>query len=383
MTPPDDTGPSAPTPIPRCGQRRALRHRTWPERLAILGTFLSAGLCFLVALALVGGYLVARQRNVVDLENPADRAVARAAAAEAPIIVLAGQAGATTAGPSTTAAGTGSTTTAAAAAQASTPSDAPAATESAPAAATRPPHRARQCADGDVPARRSRSAELPHHRRRQRRVRRSRTRRTPAPSATARTWASAATRSWCCRVDPSSKRVAMLVVPPRPLRRDRRHRQQVAHQLGLPARRAAAPGRHDLQQLRRRRSTTTSRSTSAPSRRSSTRSAASRCRSSTRPGTPTPGSTCPHAGCYAFDGETALAYVRSRYYEYEDPPGSGNWQPDRHQRPWPDLAAAGLPAPGVVERARQGPAQPARRPRPDPRRDARTWSPTATSRRPR
>ena len=33
-------------------------------------------------------------------------------------------------------------------------------------------------------------------------------------------------------------------------------------------------------------------------------------------------------GCFTFDGEHALAYVRSRHYEYEDPPGSGNWQED-------------------------------------------------------
>ena len=29
-----------------------------------------------------------------------------------------------------------------------------------------------------------------------------------------------------------------------------------------------------------------------------------------------------------FDGEHALAYVRSRHYDFEDPPGSGNWQED-------------------------------------------------------
>ena len=32
--------------------------------------------------------------------------------------------------------------------------------------------------------------------------------------------------------------------------------------------------------------------------------------------------------CYTFDGDHALAYVRSRKYQYEDPPGSGNWQTD-------------------------------------------------------
>lgn len=33
-------------------------------------------------------------------------------------------------------------------------------------------------------------------------------------------------------------------------------------------------------------------------------------------------------GCVNLDGDTALAYVRSRYYRYEDPPGSGNWKSD-------------------------------------------------------
>jgi LCP family protein required for cell wall assembly len=32
--------------------------------------------------------------------------------------------------------------------------------------------------------------------------------------------------------------------------------------------------------------------------------------------------------CFTFDGDHALAYVRSRKYEYEDPPGSGNWRQD-------------------------------------------------------
>ena len=36
----------------------------------------------------------------------------------------------------------------------------------------------------------------------------------------------------------------------------------------------------------------------------------------------------PTTGCFTFDGDHALAYVRSRHYEYEDPPGSGNWKTD-------------------------------------------------------
>ena len=33
-------------------------------------------------------------------------------------------------------------------------------------------------------------------------------------------------------------------------------------------------------------------------------------------------------GCFTFTGDHALAYVRSRKYEYEDPEGSGNWERD-------------------------------------------------------
>jgi LCP family protein required for cell wall assembly len=45
---------------------------------------------------------------------------------------------------------------------------------------------------------------------------------------------------------------------------------------------------------------------------------------------PNTGLDVPASGgeCYTFDGDHALAYVRSRKYEYEDPPGSGNWRQD-------------------------------------------------------
>jgi LCP family protein required for cell wall assembly len=33
-------------------------------------------------------------------------------------------------------------------------------------------------------------------------------------------------------------------------------------------------------------------------------------------------------GCVELDGNTSLAYVRSRHYQYEDPPGSDNWRSD-------------------------------------------------------
>jgi LCP family protein required for cell wall assembly len=36
----------------------------------------------------------------------------------------------------------------------------------------------------------------------------------------------------------------------------------------------------------------------------------------------------PEAGCVTLDGDMALAYVRSRHYQFEDPPGSGDWRED-------------------------------------------------------
>ncbi len=55
-------------------------HRTWPERLTIGTTFVSAFVCLTVAAALIVGYQIARQRNVVDITNPAEAAAAEAAA---------------------------------------------------------------------------------------------------------------------------------------------------------------------------------------------------------------------------------------------------------------------------------------------------------------
>ncbi len=43
---------------------------------------------------------------------------------------------------------------------------------------------------------------------------------------------------------------------------------------------------------------------------------------------PNTGLNVPTTGCFTFDGDHALAYVRSRKYEYEDPPGSGEWHDD-------------------------------------------------------
>ena len=118
------------------------------------------------------------------------------------------------------------------------------------------------------------------------------------------------------------------VVPPRPLRRDRRRRQRVADQLGVRARRPAAADRHDLRELRRRDRPL------HPGRLLRLQDARRRRRR--RDGAVrVPGARHPHRaqrparpGASRSTASTALAYVRSRHYEYEDPPGSGNWQQD-------------------------------------------------------
>lgn len=43
---------------------------------------------------------------------------------------------------------------------------------------------------------------------------------------------------------------------------------------------------------------------------------------------PGSGLNVPVTGCFNFAGDHALAYVRSRAYQYEDPPGSGRWRRD-------------------------------------------------------
>ena len=161
------------------------------------------------------------------------------------------------------------------------------------------------------------------------------------------------------------------VVPPRPLRR----------RSPTPATSRGSTRRTERDDPQRlidtiyenfgdRASTTTSRSTSARSRRSSTPSAASSVPFEYPARDPNTGLNVP---------DDRVLHVRRRATPWptcgrgttstRTRPGSGNWQSDGTSRPRAHLAPAGLPAPHAVERARQGPAQPERRPRPDQRRD--------------
>ena len=98
---------------------------------------------------------------------------------------------------------------------------------------------------------------------------------------------------------------------------------------------------------------------------------------------PNTGLNVPTVGCFTFDGDHALAYVRVAALRVRGPAGQRQLEGGPVVGPRPHLPPAGLPAPHAVERARQGPAQPERRPRPHRRRRrAATSSPTPSCRRP-
>ena len=80
---------------------------------------------------------------------------------------------------------------------------------------------------------------------------------------------------------------------------------------------------------------------------------------------PNTGLNVPTPGCFTFDGDHALAYVAVAPLRVRGPAGQRQLGGGPVVRPRPHLPPAGLPAPHAVERARQGPAQPERGPRPD------------------
>lgn len=328
--PPADETPSSPA-----GNGRT-PHRTWPERLTIAGTFAAAFMCFVVAAALVGGYLVTRQRNIADFQNPADVAAAQAVDRPVPapdtvefleptttVAALADTstdamtipsndsspasvAGATEASPprqSTTP--TPTSTTPAITTTTNTPSLAPPATfpDADPEASnfliTGADNGA--CVDPDSPY-----------------------------AGTFGDRDEMGERSdtiMVLRVDPSSKRVAILSFP-----RDlyveiagngNMSRINSAYQRDEPQRLADTifenfdiPIDHFIQVDFCAFKTLVDAVGGVavpfefPAR------------------DPNSGLNVATTGCFTFDGEHGLAYVRSRYYEYEDPPGSGNWSTD-------------------------------------------------------
>ena len=84
------------------------------------------------------------------------------------------------------------------------------------------------------------------------------------------------------------------------------------------------------------------------------------------------GSTFPWPGCFTLSGDHALAYVRSRHYEYLDPK-TGKWTEDAIRRSWPHLATAGLPAPARRKGAQHRRVHAVGRAWPDPAPPSSTW----------
>jgi LCP family protein required for cell wall assembly len=293
--------------------------RTWPERLAIAGTFASALVCLLVAAALVAGYVVVRQRNVVNLQDPADVAAAAASAnAAGPNVAP------ETLRPTTTTTGATSTSVATS-------------TEASDRSAT--PARA-TTEDVDAVAASSTSAAPVGT--------------FPEADPEAQNFLITGADNGACidpespyagafgdregmgersdtimvlRVDPDADRVAVLSFP-RDLYVDiagsgSKSRINSAYRRDDPQRLIATlyenfgiPIDHYIQVDFCAFKTLVDAVGGVavpfefPARDDNT------------------GLNVTTPGCFVFDGEHALAYVRSRHYQYEDPPGSGNWQED-------------------------------------------------------
>ncbi len=303
--------------------------RTWPERLAIVGTFVSALVCFIVAAALIAGYTVVRQRNIVDLQEPSEVAGAAANAAGpqvAPETLRPSTSTSTETTSTSTAssqppainavtspvtgdvADTGAETTTSNAA----PDEEPTTTAAAPPATfpdadpeaknfliTGADNGA--CIDPDSPY---------------------------APAFGDREGMGERSDTiMVLRVDPEADRVAVLSFP-RDLYVD------IAGS-GSKSRINSAYRRDDPQRL----IDTIYANFGVPiDHYIQVDFCAFKTLVDSVGGVAVPfeflarddntGLNVTSTGCFTFDGEHALAYVRSRHYEYEDPPGSGNWQED-------------------------------------------------------
>jgi LCP family protein required for cell wall assembly len=291
--------------------------RTWPERLAIVGTFVSALVCFIVAAALIAGYVVIRQRNIVDLQDPSEVAAAASANAAGPDNPPETLRQTTTTTTSTTASAIESDETVASTAeQSSTTADVTttdAATTSAAPPATFP--------DADPDAQNFLitgadngacvDPDSPYY----------------AAFGDREGMGERSDTIMVLRVDPDADRVAVLSFP-RDLYVDiagsgSKSRINSAYQRDDPQRlidtifaNFGVPIDHYIQVDFCAFKTLVDAVGGVavpfefPARDDNT------------------GLNVPATGCFTFDGEHALAYVRSRHYEYEDPPGSGNFQED-------------------------------------------------------
>ena len=257
--------------------RPTSRRRTWPQRLTIALIVLTSLACFGAAAALGAGQWVVSNRNLVVLATEQHDA-----SATTPDVVLPGR-------------------------------DAPAGRRRTPRR-PRPRRRSRR----PIPRPRTSSSPVPTTTRAS-----IPTRRTPARSATART-RRAQRHDHGVAGRPGDQPGRRAVVPARPVGRGRR-REQGTDQHRLRARRPARAAGHDLLELpdpdRPLHPGRLLRVQAARRRRRRRR----RCRSSTRHATTNTGLDVPVSGgeCFTFDGDHALAYVRSRHYEYFRSTGSG------------------------------------------------------------
>jgi LCP family protein required for cell wall assembly len=269
------------------GPRPARHGRTWWERLAIGGTIVTAVLCFLAAGSLVAGYVVVRNRDVVTIVNPAEVAAASTTtAASAPEPVA-------TAAPGETLPPAPPTTTG----ETFPPAD-PTASNFLLTGADNG-----ACVDPDSPY---------------------------APAFGDETSGRVGERSdtiMIMRVDPAAKRVAVLSFP--------RDLYVTIAGSGNRARINSAYRRDDPQRLINTIYENFGIGTDHFIQVDfcTFKTLVDAVGGVTVPfefpaRDPNSGLNVPAPGCFTFDGDHALAYVRSRHYEYEDPPGSGEWRED-------------------------------------------------------
>jgi LCP family protein required for cell wall assembly len=265
------------------GPRRAPSHRSWPERLAITGTILAAVLSFLAAGTLVAAYVVVGRRPVVQITNPADALPAPTTTRPGPTTTRAP--GATTPAPVTTT------------------------NETFPPADPQAQNFLLTGADNNACV----DPKSPY-----------------APAFGEGTSGSVGERSdtiMVFRVDPAADRVAVLSFP----------RDLYVNIAGTSAKSRinSAYRRNDPQRLidtiyqnfgigidHYIQVDFCTFKTLVDAVGGVTVPFAYPARD------PSTGLNVPTTGCYTFNGDHALAYVRSRHYQYEDPPGSGKWKSD-------------------------------------------------------
>jgi LCP family protein required for cell wall assembly len=276
--------------VAAAASRSTGHRRTWPERIAIGASVAAAVICFATAGGLVAGYMILHQRKVVEFTNPASRQpTAGAAAAPAP------------------------ETTPAPAPDGTTPVDSAPTTEAARTPPTFPPAdpQARNflitgadngaCIDPDSPY--------------------------AAAFGDREDMGERSDTIMVFRVDPSASRVAVLSFP--------RDLYVTIAGSGNRARINSAYERNEPQRLA---DTIFENFGVGVDHFIQVDFCAFKTLVDAVGGVAVPfdypardpntGLNVPTAGCFNFSGEHALAYVRSRHYEYEDPPGSGNWEED-------------------------------------------------------